>query len=126
MSLEIVAALFSADAACVEAWRAILDEHVHIRIGSREPALGLRSALAELGAFLAGVGSFGGRYREIWVLSDATLVETEIVCRAGGGQRAAIVPCALVFRTGGGPKVLDVRFYLDPAPVLAGGPASPH
>jgi hypothetical protein len=120
MSPGIVAALFASDAARIDAWRAVLDEHVHIRIGSREPALGFRSALCELAVFLAGVGSFGGSYREVWVLSDSTVVETEIVCRARKGGHTAVVPCALVFRTGGGPKLLDVRFYLDPAPVLGG------
>ncbi len=124
MTLEIVAALFSSDAGSVEAWRALLDERVHLRIGSRPPVMGLASALAELAAFLAGVGSFGGRYREVWDLRDAVLVETEIICRAGA---AIVVPCALVFRTGGGPKILDARFYLDPGPVLAGhGGRMPH
>jgi hypothetical protein len=79
--------------------------------------------LEELGGFLAGVAAIGRGYREVWALEEATLVETDVVpraMRAGpcGGPPAPNVPCAMVFRTGGGALALDLRFYLDPAPIF--------
>lgn len=121
LSRAIVTTLFSAGASSPEAWRAVLDERVQIRIGNRRPAIGLEAALAELASFLEEVIFFGGRFHEAWELEGATLVETDIVRRASPSVHDAI-PCAVVFRTGGGPLARDVRFYLDPGPLLAAKP----
>jgi hypothetical protein len=114
VSSTIVAALFSGDAESLAAWSPILDPRVHLRIGSRKPALGLVAALSELDTFLMAIRSFGRDYREIWELREATLVEIDVVGWPRGNAPAKAIPCAIIFRTGDGPLALDVRFYLDP------------
>ncbi len=124
-SLRIVETLFEAGPADLCAWSCLLDASVHLRIGNRPTAIGRVAALGELGAFLAGVASIGHAYREVWALEEATLVETDVVPRtkrAGPcGAPAPALPCAMVFRTGAGALALDLRFYLDPAPVFGQG-----
>lgn len=106
------------DAAKLSAWRPILGVGVHVRIGSRPPALGHVTALNELGVLLDSVQSIGGRCREVWDPEEATLVETEIVCGTAKALARSTNPCALIFRTGGRPPTLDVRFYLDRSPMF--------
>jgi len=121
-SLRIVEALFAACPADLGAWSGLLDASAHLRIGNRPPAIGRDAVLGELGAFLAGVASIGQEYRDVWALEEATLVETDVVPRATRagpyGLPASALPCAMVFRTGVGALALDLRFYLDPAPIF--------
>ncbi len=121
-SLRIVETLFAAGPADLRAWSCLLDKSVHLRSGNRPMAIGRAAVLEELGAFLAGVASIGHAYREVWALEEATLVETDVLPRtkrAGPcGAPAPALPCAMVFRTGAGALALDLRFYLDPAPVF--------
>ena len=124
-SLRIVEVLFAAGPADLDAWSCLLDASAHLRIGNRPPAIGRAAVLGELGAFLAGVAAIGRGYREVWALEEATLVETDVVPRTKRsepcGLPAPALPCVMVFRTGSGALALDVRFYLDPAPVFGRG-----
>lgn len=123
-SLRIVQTLFSGCPADLCAWSGLLDASAHLRIGNRPPAIGRAAVLGELGDFLAGVAAIGREYRETWALKEAILVETDVVPKAGrggfgGGLPApAALPCVMVFRTGAGALALDLRFYLDPAPIF--------
>ncbi len=123
-SLRIVETIFAARPADLGVWSSLLDAGAHLRIGNRPTAIGRAAVLCELGDFLAGVAEIGRDYREVWALQEATLVETDIVPRVVGGGPcgglpAQALPCAMVFRTGAGALALDLRFYLDPAPVFA-------
>jgi len=124
-SLHIVETLFAAGPADLRVWSCLLDASAHLRIGNRPPAVGRNAVLGELGAFLAGVATIGSGYREVWALEEAILVETDVVPRTKRsepcGLPAPALPCVMVFRTGGGALALDVRFYLDPAPVFGRG-----
>ncbi len=115
--------LFAAGPADLRVWSRLLDAGAHFRIGNRPPAVGRAAGLGELGAFLAGVAAIGHAYREVSALEEATLVETDVVPRTKRavpcGAPAPALPCAMVFRTGAGALALDLRFYLDPAPVFA-------
>ncbi len=121
-SLRIVETLFAAGPADLCVWSGLLDASAHLRIGNRPTAIGRTAVLGELGAFLAGVSAIGHGYREVWALEEATLVETDVLPRPkrGGpcGVPAPALPCMMVFRTGSGALALDLRFYLDPAPVF--------
>lgn len=127
-SLRIVETLFAGCPADLCAWSGLLDASAHLRIGNRPPAIGRAAVLGELGEFLAGVQAIGREYRETWALKEATLVETDVVPKAGRGgpceglPAPATLPCVMVFRTGAGALALDLRFYLDPAPIF-GRPA---
>lgn len=102
-------------------WRAIMDDNVHLRIGSRPPVLGLEPAMCELRAFFSCISSIGRPYRDVWRLRHATLVETELSW-AHCPLRSAGVPCVLIVRTGGRQAILDLRMYLDLSSL---NPASP-
>ncbi len=117
-SLRIVETLFAAGPADLRVWSCLLDASAHLRIGNRPTAIGRDAVLGELGAFLAGVAAIGSGYREVWALEEATLVETDVVPRMECGRPASALPCLMVFRTGSGALALDLRFYLDPAPVF--------
>lgn len=120
-SLRIVEALFAAGPADLGVWSGLLDASAHLRIGNRPPAIGRDAVLGELGAFLAGVAAIGRGYREVWVLEEATFVETDVVPWVPDGLDglpASPLPCAMVFRTGAGELALDLRFYLDPTSVF--------
>jgi hypothetical protein len=105
----------------IEPWREILDNNVHLRIGSRPPALGLELAMRELRAFFSCVSSIGRPYREVWRLRQATLLETELSW-AHHPASSGGVPCVLIVRTGGRRAILDLRIYLDLSPLEAGNP----
>ncbi|MFC5422860.1 hypothetical protein ACFPOB_25205 [Bosea eneae] len=111
----LIETLFAAGPMSGETWRGLFDPGVHLRIGNRRPALCLEPALKELKRLLARVDSFGG-YRDVWEVRDATWIETEM--HRDRGASALVIPCAIVFRTGGRPLALDVRFYCDVSPLF--------
>ncbi len=115
-SLEIVDALLGAGPDRLEAWAAILDPGVHLRVGNRPPALGVDAAIRELGLLLANVATARGCHREVWRLRGAVLVETELGVPGDAAGRDRI-PVAVVLRVGGDGKAVDVRLYLDPSPL---------
>ncbi len=114
--LEIVDALLGAGPDRLEAWSAILDPGVHLRVGNRPPALGIDAAIRELALLLANVAAARGCHREVWRLRGAVLVETELGVPGDAAGRDRI-PVAVVLRVGGDGKAVDVRLYLDPSPL---------
>lgn len=112
----------------LDVWAALLAPDAHLRIGNAAPAIGREEALRDLAVLLAGAEGMGHAFAHCVRVGDLVVVETDIVCRAGGAARAAVIPCAVLARVGDG-LLKDVRFYLDPSPLgsaahpAAGAPA---
>jgi hypothetical protein len=122
--LDLVRTLFASDPTKLAAWAELLDEHAHLRLGSRAPAIGREAALIELAGLLSTVGGFGRNYLEIWSVPRATWVETDLAAATSVAREGLIAtPCAIVFRTGRWHLVQDVRFYFDPGALPAIGAA---
>jgi hypothetical protein len=119
MIATIIDALLEDCPGDLESWRGIMDDNVHLRIGSRPPALGLDAAMIELGAFFSRISIIGRPYRDVWRLRQATLVETELSW-AHLPAPSDGVPCVLIVRTGGRQAILDLRMYLDLSPLEKG------
>src|SRR3712207_2559606 len=83
---------------------------------NRPPALGIDTAIRELGLLLASVASARGCHREAWRLRGTVLVETEVGVPDDAARRDRI-PVAVILRVDGGGKAVDVRLYLGPAPL---------
>lgn len=99
------------------AWGRVLTEKVTLRIGNRTPRVDRAGALAELGWLFAKVRSLGQGFEEVWPGSDGQTLFMELdITPLGGGVP---LPLAIILRTlETGPAVVDIRFYVDPAPLF--------
>lgn len=98
------------------AWEAATSATLYVRIGNDAACAGQGPSLLALRTFLNGCDGFGAGFCEYWAINEAIYIETEIICRlaSGAGRR---IPCAVIARTSHA-LVHDLRFYLDPTPML--------
>ena len=102
-------------------WGEVLADNITLRIGNRPSKIDRTDALAELGWMFAHVRSLGQGFREIWPGTDGQTMFMELdVALLDGGTP---LPLAIVLRAAASKAiVLDIRFYLDPAPLTAEAP----
>ena len=92
------------------AWKGVLGQSCHLRIGNEAPVIGRENVLDRLDGLLAAPWGLDPDFHEAWRIKDAMFVETQL--RMTG---ATALPCVLIVRASG-EKILDLRWYLDREP----------
>ena len=99
-----------------ERWRTAVVDDVHLRIASLPVKIGNTDALVELDLLFRPILAFGANFCASWsARDDRTLfVECDMVVAAS----VTPLPFAVALRIGRTWKFQDIRFYLDPAPLV--------
>ncbi len=99
-------------------WLPLFAPDIHLRVGARPPALGRDAAGAELGLLLRHVHSVDGIYAGTWSRATGGAMVAEVEFGYGLKAVRQRIPCAIVARAARC-LLIDLRFYLDPSPLLA-------
>lgn len=98
-------------------WRPLLAERVHLRLCNRLAAIGIDQAMAELAFLFSNVGAIGSSILDIWCIPSGAVVDTDLMPRPDL-PRHPLVPCAVIIHQDRVGRLLDLRFYFDPAPLF--------
>lgn len=98
-------------------WRPLLAERVHLRLCNRLAAIGIDQAMAELAFLFSNVGAVGSSILDIWSIPSGALVDTDLMPRFDVPEHP-LIPCAVIIHQDRVGRLLDLRFYFDPAPLF--------
>lgn len=98
-------------------WRPLLAERVHLRLCNRLAAIGIDQAMAELGFLFSNVEAIGASIMDIWSIPSGALVDTDLMPRFNVPGHL-LIPCAVIIHQDKVGRLLDLRFYFDPAPLF--------
>ncbi len=99
------------------AWGPVLAERVHLRLCNRRCVIGLKEAVAELDLLFSKVARIGYGFLDIWSTPSGAVIETDLTPLRPDPKHAS-VPCAIIVHQDDAGRLVDVRFYFDPAPVF--------
>ena len=111
--------LFAAvDAQDVDALAALLADDSRLVFGNQEPLLGRAAVLAGNEAFFQLVRGLRHQVRNEWTVGADTIAETDVTYTRLDGKEVT-VPAVTIWRVDGDGLIVDLRIYVDQAPLFA-------
>lgn len=111
--------LFAAvDARDVVALDALLADDARLVFGNQEPLLGRGAVLAGNAAFFQLVRGLRHQLRNEWTVGADTIAETDVTYLRLDGKEVT-VPAVTIWRVDGDGLIVDLRIYVDQAPLFA-------